>query len=236
MARTAVIAAGEEHLARVGRSVASLRRSGWQVIVVPGHATELHNLEIQQLQAASEVPAQPPCSLIAMAQGQVGSALALALRHLGMPVVAAVTHVLSEARRVVEAPAVRALVDAGYVVVAGGGGGVPVGGSGTALNLDTAAELLATTIGADALVLVTGESPADAHLLTVAEAEQRQAAGQFPGGPLGAKVDTAIRFVHGGGALAAITTPELVLATVEGTASPLEGETGILIVGPDRAL
>jgi carbamate kinase len=242
MARIAVIAAGEEELGRLGRSVIALRRSGWQVVVVPGHRAQLRDLAVQHEQAAAEVPAQPLFSLMAMAQGLVGSALTLAWRDLGAPVVAAVTHVLPKTSQVMEAPAVRALADAGYVVVAGGGGGVPVAlvegvyrGMDAALGVDATAQLLASAIGAEALVLITGEPAPGAHL-TVGEAELRRATGAFPSEDMGSKVDAAIRFVQGGGTLAAITAPELVLATIEGTASPLEGETGTLIVGPGQAL
>jgi carbamate kinase len=154
---------------------------------------------------------------------------------------------------VLEADAIRCLIDAGYLVIACGGGGVPVAmtGAGYAgieavIDKDYAAQRLASTIAAEALVLVTGipavqldfgkPTQRSQHLLTVDEAEGHLAAGHFPPGSMGPKVDAAIRFLRDGGSVAVITTAELAAATLHGPALPLEGWAGTLIVRSTEAV
>jgi carbamate kinase len=152
---------------------------------------------------------------------------------------------------VLEADAIRSLIDAGYLVIACGGGGVPVAlddaghrGVEAVVDKDYAALRLATAIGAEALVLVTGipavqldygkPTQRSQHVLTVDEAEEHLAAGHFPPGSMGPKVDAAIRFIHDGGSVAVITTAELASATLDGPSLPIEGWAGTLIVrSPD---
>ncbi len=141
---------------------------------------------------------------------------------------------------VLEADAVRGLVEDGYLVVACGGGGVPVArtlsgyeGVEAVIDKDYSAQRLATMIKAEALVLVTGVEAVQVdfgtpqqrpvHELVVAEAEVYSAEGQFPPGSMGPKIDACLRFLHEGGSVAVITTPELVLATL---AAPVDGEGG----------
>jgi len=134
----------------------------------------------------------------------------------------------------VEVEAVRCLLEAGHVVVAGGGGGIPVGRRGedwdgvdAVIDKDYAAAELAHQLDADALVLVTG---VDAVMLDfgkdtqrrltridTAEAERHLADGQFPEGSMGPKVRAATRFVGQGGHIAVITTSQLAAATLSNT-------------------
>ena len=149
---------------------------------------------------------------------------------------------------ILETEAIRALVDNGQVVVAAGGGGVPVvryshgyGGVDAVIDKDYAAQLLATSLGAQALVLVTGVDAVlldfgtpkqrAVHEMTVPEAEKYLETGQFPEGSMGPKVRAAIRFLRKGGEQSVITTPQLVYASLqEGKVTVLEGETGTRIV------
>jgi carbamate kinase len=148
---------------------------------------------------------------------------------------------------ILEADAIRALLEKGQVVVAAGGGGVPVvryasgyGGIDAVIDKDYAAQQLATALAADALVLVTGVETVllhygtpqqrPIHEMTVGEAEQYLETGEFPEGSMGPKVRAAIRFLRQGGEQAVITTPELAYASLEGTVSVLEGVTGTRIV------
>jgi len=150
---------------------------------------------------------------------------------------------------VLEADAVRVLVEQGYLVVACGGGGVPVTpepdgpgyrGVEAVIDKDHAAQRLATTIGADALVLVTGvpcvqldfgtPRARSATLLTAGEARRHLADGQFPAGSMGPKIEASVRFLDEGGTVAVITTPELVQATLSGT-----GEGGGTRIIPGEA-
>ncbi len=139
--------------------------------------------------------------------------------------------------QILEIRAIRALVDAGLLVVAAGGGGVPLapapGGRAPAgyaeavIDKDRAAGLLATRLGAQALLLVTAVdrvrldfgTPRERALGTVTaeEAARHLAEGQFPPGSMGPKVEAALRFLREGGQLAVITTPALLAATVTGT-------------------
>lgn len=126
---------------------------------------------------------------------------------------------------VVEAGEIRRLLEAGEVVVACGGGGVPVAREGEELvgvdaviDKDAAAALVGSLVGADDLLLVTGvdqvmldfgtprERAVDA--MTVDEARAHMADGQFPPGSMGPKVAAASEFVAAGGSRAIITSME----------------------------
>ena len=135
---------------------------------------------------------------------------------------------------IVEIDALRALVDTGRVVIAGGGGGIPVTAAAAGytdvdavIDKDRAAVLIASLLGAQALLLVTAVdrlmldygTPHQSELGTigVAEASRYLAEGQFPPGSMGPKVEAALRFLAGGGELAVITSPGLLAATLSGT-------------------
>jgi carbamate kinase len=137
-----------------------------------------------------------------------------------------------EPKGFVEIGAIRSLLDAGHVVVTGGGGGIPVGRRGevwdgvdAVIDKDSAAAELATQLQAEALVLITAvdavqldfgtETQRPLTLVDAAEAERHLAAGQFPPGSMGPKVRAAISFVRRGGQRAVITSPRLVVDTLE---------------------
>jgi carbamate kinase len=131
--------------------------------------------------------------------------------------------------QVLGADTVRTLLDAGVVVIAGGGGGVPVddrrSGLPGVVDKDRCSAELALAIGADLLVLLTGVPRValdygtrwerQLERLTVSEAERALADGEFPAGSMGPKIESARRFVTGGGS-AVITSPGRLLAAVEG--------------------
>ncbi len=139
-------------------------------------------------------------------------------------------------RRLVERDAIRLLVGAGVLVIAAGGGGVPVvplpdgayRGVEAVIDKDRAACLLARELGAAALILLT-EVPAvavhygtprqrDLGAVSLAELEALAAAGHFPPGSMGPKVEAAVEFVRGGGGRAVITTPALLGEALAGRA------------------
>ena len=133
----------------------------------------------------------------------------------------------------IEAAAISALVDLGYIVVAGGGGGIPVArsadgayrGVDAVIDKDFAAERIADSVGAQALVMVTGVDAVRLNFgtpqerimteMTASDARLHLADGQFPPGSMGPKVEAAIEFVESPGRISAITTPELVYATLD---------------------
>ena len=135
---------------------------------------------------------------------------------------------------IVESAAIRTLVNSGAVVIAAGGGGIPVVateegyvGVDAVVDKDYAAEQVASSIGADTLVLVTGVDKVAINfgkpdmrmldVMTTTEAEAWLAAGQFPEGSMGPKVRAAIDFVRNGGRRAVITSPEMVAEALAST-------------------
>jgi carbamate kinase len=139
---------------------------------------------------------------------------------------------------VIDSGAVRTLADAGYVVIAGGGGGIPtvrehgvLRGVPAVIDKDLGAALLARTVAADVLVIATDVPHAvlrfgtpDAEPLgrvTVAQMRHHLAAGHFASGSMGPKVDAACRFVEHGGSHAAITRLDQILEAVAGDAGTL---------------
>ena len=141
---------------------------------------------------------------------------------------------------IVQLPAIRRLVDGGWLVVCAGGGGVPVvrnaagghEGVEAVIDKDLATSLLASNLGAEVLVLATDVdavytgwgSPEQAALGRVSPAELR--AGDFPAGSMGPKVEASCRFVERGGGRAAIGA----LADIEGLVA---GTAGTQISQPD---
>jgi carbamate kinase len=141
---------------------------------------------------------------------------------------------------VVESPEIRRLLEAGEIVVACGGGGVPVArvgdelvGVDAVIDKDFAAALIGRLVGATSLLLLTGvervaldfgtpeERPIEE--MTVAEARGHLADGQFPPGSMGPKVDAATQFIEAGGR-------EAVISSLERAADALAGRTGTRIV------
>ncbi|KQW45103.1 carbamate kinase [Nocardioides sp. Root1257] len=140
-----------------------------------------------------------------------------------------------EPLRIVDAPAVQALVAAGFVVIANGGGGIPVvadadgslHGVEAVIDKDLGAALLARSVEADVLVIGTDVPHAVLHygtpeardvgVVTAAELRSHAAEGHFASGSMGPKVDAACRFVENGGARAVITDLAHLSDAVTGT-------------------
>jgi carbamate kinase len=134
---------------------------------------------------------------------------------------------------VVEGDTIRRLVDAGVVVVCAGGGGVPVrrGADGTlsgieaVIDKDLTAWLLAVTLDADALLLLTDVAavetaygqPESEPIRSASVADLRAVA--FAPGSMGPKVEAASRFAAGGGfaAIGSLVEAEAVLGGSAGT-------------------
>ncbi|WP_338823949.1 Carbamate kinase 1 [Moorella humiferrea] len=138
-----------------------------------------------------------------------------------------------EPQRIVESEAIKDLIAKGYIVICVGGGGIPViekdgnlEGIAAVIDKDYASSLLAREIGADALVISTGVNKValnygklwqkDIDKMTVAEAEAYMAAGHFPPGNMGPKIEAIIRYLKNGGKEGIITSPAGLVAAVEG--------------------
>ncbi|MFR9776323.1 carbamate kinase [Micromonospora sp. MS34] len=137
---------------------------------------------------------------------------------------------------VLDAPAVATLLAAGFVVIAGGGGGIPVvrdadgtlRGVEAVIDKDLNAALLGRAIGASVLVIASdvdaatvGWGTARARPLgTVGAAELRgyAADGHFAAGSMGPKVEAACRFVERGGDRAMICSLDRIAEAVAGRA------------------
>ncbi len=148
---------------------------------------------------------------------------------------------------VLETHTMKVLMDAGYVVIAAGGGGIPVvrGRSGgvhgveAVIDKDLTAAVLGSALGADTLVIATdvehavvGFGTSDAQPIgrvTTAQMERYAAQGHFASGSMGPKVEAALRFARHGG--------RSVITALDRIADALNGEVGTIIegAGPGRS-
>jgi carbamate kinase len=136
---------------------------------------------------------------------------------------------------IIEEAAIRALLDAGVVVITLGGGGIPVLRDGWRLtgveavvDKDLASALLATRLQADVLLIATdvdriyvdfgGPRARGLGDVTAHELGRYAAAGQFPAGTMGPKVEAVRRFLAAGGHDAIVTAPECLAAALHGRA------------------
>ena len=136
---------------------------------------------------------------------------------------------------IVEIDVIRELVDAGFLVITAGGGGIPVAcqnghlaGVEAVIDKDSASALLASQLGADIFIISTDtpyvylnyKQPDQQALerLSVSAAQQYFDAGQFPPGNMGPKISAAIQFLRAGGNEVIITSPECLLDAVLGKA------------------
>lgn len=138
-------------------------------------------------------------------------------------------------RRVVPSPrpidvvpkrVIRELVENGIIVIAAGGGGVPVfinssgliEGVEAVIDKDFASSLIAREEGVDLFIILTGVSTVyenfgkdNAHpirLMDIGKAKKMLAEGQFPAGSMGPKIIAAIEYIEGGGKEVLITSPK----------------------------
>jgi carbamate kinase len=143
--------------------------------------------------------------------------------------------------RIVEQDAIKTLVAAGFIVVAAGGGGIPVvehsdrryQGIEAVIDKDFASALLATELGADLLCITTGvdriavnfglSDHRELDVLPVDEARRHLADGQFPPGSMGPKVEAALRFIGAGGR-------EVLIAHSDRLGDAIAGRSGTRLV------
>jgi carbamate kinase len=128
-------------------------------------------------------------------------------------------------KRIVERDMIEALIDQGYIVIACGGGGIPVledergelQGLEAVIDKDFASSLLARDLQAELFVVSTGVErvavdfgkPHQRWLdrINLDEARRYLAEGQFPRGSMGPKIEAVLAFLEGGGQRALITNP-----------------------------
>ncbi|MBI2251680.1 MAG: carbamate kinase [Armatimonadetes bacterium] len=140
---------------------------------------------------------------------------------------------------IIEAEAIKALIRNGFLVIAAGGGGIPVvkdnnnlRGIEAVIDKDLASSLLASQIQAELLLISTDveqvaifyNTPKEIKLsnITLKEAEKYLNDGHFPAGSMGPKILASIAFLKGGGKTVIITNPQNI-------GNALAGKTGTKI-------
>ena len=141
----------------------------------------------------------------------------------------------------VEARAIQQILTDGIIVIASGGGGIPVmqddkgdyQGLEAVIDKDRAGEVMAQAIGADTFMMLTDVEHALLNFgkpdaapigeVTVAKAQQLAAEGHFLPGSMGPKMASAIKFVQEGGARA-------IISSLDKAVEALEGKTGTIIL------
>jgi len=230
--------AQQEALVETAKHLVKLIKNGDDLIITHGNGPQVGNLLLQHLAANSEKnPAFPLDSLVAMTEGSIGywlqNALQNALHEEGIEKdVASVVTFKEDAgrgwRKVVASPkpvdikeinTIRTLLNDGQVVVAAGGGGIPVvkeadgslSGVEAVIDKDFASQRLAELVEADLFIVLTGvdyvfvnyNKPDQAKLehVNVAQLEEYIKQDQFAPGSMLPKVEAAIAFVENLGAL-----------------------------------
>lgn len=135
---------------------------------------------------------------------------------------------------IVQGEMIRALMDIGAIVIAAGGGGIPVTSSGESrgveavIDKDLGAAVLAKVVSADVLMILTDvpkvyldyNKPNQRAVdeLTVQECRRLLDQGQFPPGSMGPKIESAVKFLESGGDRSIITSLELAEDALAGKA------------------
>ncbi|NIR29644.1 MAG: carbamate kinase [Gammaproteobacteria bacterium] len=147
-------------------------------------------------------------------------------------------------RHIVDISLVRVLSRRGAVVIAGGGGGIPVvrgakgvrQGVSAVIDKDLTSAHMANVLGMEEMMILTAVpkvalnygKPDQTSLdhATLRELKALQAEGHFPSGSMGPKAEAAIRFLEGGG-------ERVIIAHLEDAVAALHGEAGTHIVADD---
>jgi carbamate kinase len=137
-------------------------------------------------------------------------------------------------REIIELDVVKILVEKGYIVVAVGGGGIPVirneqgeiEGVEAVIDKDLASSLLARQLGADTFIISTSidaaylnfgkENQKPITRATLSEIKRYLTEGHFKAGSMKPKIEAIVQFLEAGGKKAVITSPENLLKAVKG--------------------
>ncbi len=135
---------------------------------------------------------------------------------------------------IIEKNLIKTLVKENHLVIASGGGGVPVflneenllEGCEAVIDKDLAAAILGKEVGADILLILTDTDYVYLHYedkakrkkittMTVTDAKKYLKEGHFPPGSMGPKIEAAINFLENGGNVVYITKPEFALSALK---------------------
>ena len=154
-------------------------------------------------------------------------------------------------RKILDLKTIDALLDAGVIPIACGGGGVPVvvganghwSGVAAVIDKDLTSAMLAAHLHADALIMLTGvervaldfNKPTQRWLdhMSLAQARQHAAQGQFPAGSMGPKIDAAITYLQE--SPEANHEGEVIITSLEKAFDALMGRAGTHITMGERA-
>ncbi len=143
-------------------------------------------------------------------------------------------------QKIIPGHTIKQLIEAGQIVIAVGGGGIPIfieddgtyEGVDAVIDKDFASALLALVIEADLFVILTGVEKVavnygkpdqkDLDTMTIAEAKQYYDEKQFPAGSMGPKIVAAIDFIERGG-------NEVLITSIDKIVEAFEGKTGTRI-------
>lgn len=138
--------------------------------------------------------------------------------------------------RVIQRHMIREAAQAGHIVVACGGGGIPMRlddkgayhGAEAVVDKDLTSSVLGANVGAELLIILTAvpnvyvdfgkSSQRPLSAVTLEEIERLSAEGQFPPGSMGPKIDAVIHFLKNGGKRALVTDPESLPRAIDGRA------------------
>ena len=202
-------------------------------------ATVLTQVEVDPADPAFQHPTKPIGAFMTQAEAEE-------MRRRGNPVMEDAgrgwRRVVASPRphRVVELDTIRTLAAAGQIVIACGGGGIPVlpdgnhlRGAGAVVDKDFTAELLAEELGADCLMILTAVEKVAVHFgkpnqrwlthMTVPVAEKYIAEGQFAPGSMLPKVEAAVAFAK--------SSPgrQTLITQLEKALDGMRGQTGTII-------
>ena len=145
-----------------------------------------------------------------------------------------------EPKEIVEKEIIKSLVKSGVIVIAAGGGGIPVyiekdgtlEGVNGVIDKDRAAAILAGNIEADELIILTSvnyvalnygeKNQVNLERITIKEAKKYLNEGHFPPGSMGPKIEAAISFLKDGG-------KKVIITSVEKAKKALEDRAGTII-------
>lgn len=143
---------------------------------------------------------------------------------------------------IIEKDAIKLLLEKDYIVITGGGGGIPVyfendktiEGVDCVIDKDLASMKIALAVGAMTLIIITGVPRVSLHYgtpqqedltkLTLAQARFYHRNGEFPPGSMGPKIEAAIEFVQ------ANPKNRVIITDVDSLVPAVEGKEGTMIV------
>lgn len=141
--------------------------------------------------------------------------------------------------KIVEYKTIRMLVNSGIIVIAGGGGGIPIiiekngdfEGLDVVIDKDFTASLIGVNSGSDTLIMATDISKVslnfntpdqiDLDRITAEEAERYLNEGHFLAGSMGPKIKASIEFLRGGGKQVIIASPGKISDALQGKAGTI---------------